>query len=83
MEKENPTTSDELRKILCPKCARKMAHGFIAGHWFNLRWVKRNNTKTIFAGTKLRKKFDSIWSAPNIEAVRCPDCKIGVFRYDY
>ncbi len=59
-----------------------MNYGFIAGHWFKLRWVETNRTKTIFAGTKLRSKFDSILYAPTVEAVRCLQCRIGVFKYD-
>ncbi len=75
-------TSEELCEMTCPKCDKKMSHGYIAGHWIRLRWVDKPNTKTIFAGNVLRKKVN--WcSAPNLEAVRCEDCKIGVFRYDY
>ena len=43
---------------------------------------KTDKTKTIFAGEVLRKNIDW-WSAPNLEAVRCQNCKIGIFRYDY
>jgi len=82
-ETEYKITTTELKSLTCPKCGQTMNYGFIAGHWFKLRWVETNNTKTIFAGIKLRKKLDSLWSAPTIEAVRCQRCKIGIFRYDY
>jgi len=59
-----------------------MSHGYIAGHWIRLRWTKTEKTKTIFAGKVLRKKIDW-WNSPTLEAVRCEDCRIGVFRYDY
>ncbi|MHC4453210.1 MAG: PF20097 family protein [Planctomycetota bacterium] len=68
--------------MTCPKCDKKMSHGYIAGHWIRLRWVDKPNTKTIFSGNVLRKNINW-WTAPNLEAVRCEDCKIGVFRYDY
>ncbi len=65
----------------CPKCGEPMEHGYITGHWFRLRWNTRPDTKTIFAGTPLRKKF--VWmSAPSVEAVRCDKCKVGMFIYD-
>jgi len=66
----------------CPKCGKEMSHGYIAGHWIRLRWTEKEKTKTIFAGKPLRKKLHG-WNAPILEAVRCEDCKIGVFRYDY
>ncbi len=75
-------TSEELCEMTCPKCDKKMSHGYIAGHWIRLRWVDKPNTKTIFAGNALRKKINWL-TAPDLEAVRCEDCKIGVFRYDY
>lgn len=75
-------SADELKQMPCPKCGQVMDHGFIAGHWVALRWVKTNRTKTIFAGTRLKKKLDSIWCAPTVEAVRCEHCKMGVFTYD-
>ena len=75
-------TSEELREIGCPNCDKKMSHGYLAGHWVRIRWVDRPDTKTVFAGETLRKKMDW-WNSPNLEAVRCEDCKLGVFRYDY
>lgn len=77
-----PTTSEELKAMKCPRCGKPMSHGYLAGHWVRLRWTEREKTKTIFAGEVLRKKIDW-WNAPTLEAVRCEDCKIGVFRYDY
>ncbi len=59
-----------------------MSHGYIAGKAVPLRWTEQEKTYTIFAGSKLRKKL-SWFSAPNVEAMRCETCKIGVFRYDY
>ncbi len=79
----HPVTTDELKEMPCPKCAQTMDYGFIAGHWFKLRWVETDHTKTVFAGAKLRKGLDNVWSAPTVEAVRCRQCKIGVFRFDY
>ena len=78
----NTIDSNELQKIRCPRCNKKMSHGYIAGHWFRLRWTKTEKTKTTFAGKALRKKID-LWNSPTLEAVRCEDCKIGIFRYDY
>ncbi len=75
-------TSEELCEMTCPTCDKKMSHGYIEGHWIRLRWVDKSNTKTIFAGNVLRKKINWL-TAPDLEAVRCEDCKIGVFRYDY
>ncbi len=71
-----------LKILTCPQCGGPLEHGYIAGHWFNLRWVKKEKTKTVFAGRPLRKKLDW-WSAPTLEAARCGACKIGVFRYDH
>ncbi len=65
----------------CPKCGEPMEHGYIAGHWFRLRWTKEPNTATIFAGKPLRKKINW-WSAPVVEGVRCEKCKVGMFIYD-
>ena len=76
-------TSEELCEMTCPKCDKKMSHGYIAGHWIRLRWVDKPNTKTIFAGKAFSGKRLIGVTAPNLEAVRCEDCKIGVFRYDY
>ena len=59
-----------------------MSHGYISGHSVRLRWTEKEKTRTIFAGTKMRRKIDW-WAAPTLEAVRCQDCKVGVFRYDY
>ncbi len=50
--------SKELKEVSCPKCSQKISHGYLAGHWFRLRWVDRPNTKTIFSGEVLRKKVD-------------------------
>lgn len=75
-------TSDELKQMECPSCGKLMTHGFVAGHWTRLRWVSNDKSKTIFAGSPLRKKVDWL-NAPTLEAVRCQQCKIGVFRYDY
>ena len=82
-ETEQKTSTAELKQMACPSCGEPMNYGFIAGHWFNLRWVESNRTMTVFAGTSLRKKLNSIWYSPTVEAVRCQRCKIGVFRYDY
>jgi hypothetical protein len=76
-------TAEELEEMACPRCGRPMDHGYVAGHWFNLRWVETKRTKTMFSGEKLRQRFDSIFYAPNVEAARCGYCKLGVFRYDY
>jgi hypothetical protein len=59
-----------------------MEHGYIAGHWFRLRWVERPNTKTVFAGSPLRRGMD-LWNSPSLEALRCRRCKVGLFRFDY
>ena len=80
---EHEVTTDELKQISCPQCGQSMSYGFIAGHGPKLRWVESNRTKTIFAGTELRKTSDGFWNAPTVEAVRCQQCKIGVFKYDY
>lgn len=77
-----PVSSEMLGRIKCPICGNPMSHGYISGHWIRLRWTEKEKTCTIFAGTKMRKKID-FWAAPTLEAVRCKDCKIGVFRYDY
>ncbi len=74
--------SKALKEIKCPSCCGSMTHGYIAGHWIRLRWTKMEKTYTIFAGDNMRRKIT--WSsAPTIEAVRCEECKIGIFRYDY
>ena len=65
----------------CPYCGGSLEHGYIAGHWFRLRWVKKDKTKTVFAGKPLSKKID-LWNSPVLEAARCDDCKIGIFLYD-
>ncbi len=72
---------EEISEFKCPKCGGDMEFGYITGHWFRLRWCKQANTKTIFAGTPLRRKRD-IWNAPTVIASRCPKCKIGIFTYD-
>jgi hypothetical protein len=75
---ENNRSIEELK---CPRCGGMLTHGYIAGHWFRLRWVDKPHTKTIFAGKPLRKKLDW-WSAPMVEAARCDRCKVGIFVYD-
>ncbi len=75
-------SSDELKETRCPKCNGLMSHGYLAGHWIRLRWTEEEKTKTIFSGKALRKKID-LWNSPTLEAVRCEECKIGIFRYDY
>jgi len=75
-------SSETLERIKCPVCGNPMSHGYIAGHWFRLRWTEKEKTRTIFAGTKLRRKIDWL-SAPTLEAVRCENCMVGVFRYGY
>ena len=59
-----------------------MSHGYIAGHWVRLRWTDRDDTKTILAGTPLRRSRSWL-NAPSLEAMRCEQCRLGVFRYDY
>lgn len=78
----DPTTSEDLKQMRCPKCGKEMSHGYLTGHVVRLRWTEKEKTKTAFAGTVLRKDID-LWNNPTLEAVRCEDCKIGVFRYDY
>ena len=83
MTKEiSSVSSEELKKMKCPKCGEEMSHGYITGKGAGLRWTEKEKTKTLFAGSKLRKKIDW-WNAPSLEAARCAECKIGVFRYDY
>ncbi len=65
----------------CPKCGELMEQGYIAGHWFRLRWTIKAKTKTIFSGKPLMKKLDW-WNAPTLRAVRCDKCKIGMFIYN-
>ena len=72
---------EQLQEFACPKCGGRMQPGYIAGHWTRLRWCEEAKTKTIFAGTPLRKKRD-LWTAPTLEAVRCSNCQLGVFVYD-
>ena len=75
------TTDSWLEHQRCPKCGGVLEHGYIAGHWFRLRWTKKPKTKTIFAGTPLRKKLDW-WNSPVVEGARCNKCKVGIFIYD-
>ncbi|MEO2048929.1 MAG: PF20097 family protein [Pirellulales bacterium] len=77
-----PVTSEALERMKCPACGSVMSHGYIAGHWIRLRWTEEEKTRTIFAVTKMHQKIDW-WASPTLEAVRCQDCKIGIFRYDY
>lgn len=79
---EGPVSSADLGVMRCPRCGREMEHGYLAGHWARLRWTAAEKTYTILAGTTLRRQI-SWWSAPTLEAMRCEDCKIGLFRYDY
>ena len=74
--------SEELRQMVCPRCGGPVEAGYVAGHWFNMRWVRDEKTKTVFAGRPLRKKIDW-WNAPSLEAIRCHTCKMGIFRFDY
>ena len=77
-----PLSASALSSLACPGCGKRMSHGYIAGKAAPLRWTQHDKTYTTFAGFKLRKKT-SWFSAPNVEAMRCENCKIGVFRYDY
>ncbi len=74
-------TYKEISEFKCPKCGSDMEFGYIAGHWTRLRWCETEKTKTVFAGTPLRKKRD-LWNAPTLIASRCIKCKIGIFTYD-
>ena len=65
----------------CPECGGRLDKGYITGHWTRLRWCVEENTKTIFAGTPMRKER-AWWNAPALEAARCAKCKIGIFVYD-
>ena len=72
---------EEIAGLDCPRCGGPLEYGFIAGHWIRLRWCLSEKTKTIFAGTRLKKKRDW-WNAPSLKAGRCKACKIGLFIYD-
>ncbi len=72
---------EELAGLACPKCGGALEYGYIAGHWIRLRWCLKEKTRTIFAGTPLKKKRDW-WNAPSLKAGRCKTCKIGLFVYD-
>ena len=72
---------EQLSKHKCPQCGGDMETGYIAGHWIRLRWCETENTKTILAGTPLRKKRDWI-NAPSVEATRCDKCGVGMFSFD-
>ncbi|MCD4700248.1 MAG: PF20097 family protein [Candidatus Aegiribacteria sp.] len=72
---------DEFIDIKCPKCGRDMSHGYITGKGM-LWWSQKEKTKTRFRAKWLRREVDW-WNAPTLEAVRCEECKIGIFRYDY
>jgi hypothetical protein len=76
-----PITHEELATMRCPSCGGPLEQGFIAGHWTRLRWTLKASTKTIFAGTPLKKKRDW-WNAPTLDSTRCDQCKLGLFRYD-
>ena len=78
-EKRNDARNIEEQK--CPSCSGPLEHGYIVGHWFRLRWTRKEKTYTIFAGKPLKKKADW-WHAPTVEAARCDRCKIGIFIYD-
>jgi hypothetical protein len=71
----------KLPVMACPKCEKRMQTGYVAGHQFRLRWVDRQNTKSVFAGEKLKIPF-SFWSAPTYEAYRCADCGLVLLNYD-
>jgi len=77
----NPLISEELKKIKCPNCGKEMRHGYIAGKGM-LWWTEKEKPKTSFSIKKLKKTF-SWWSTPTIESMKCDECKIGVFRFDY
>jgi len=72
---------EQLQEFKCPKCGGPMQPGYVAGQWTRLRWCEKANTKTIFAGKPLKKERD-LWNAPTLQAVRCTDCKLGIFVYD-
>ncbi len=72
---------EEISEFKCPKCGGDMESGYIAGHWIRLRWCETEKTKTVFAGTPLRKQRD-LWNAPTLIGSRCIKCKIGIFTYD-
>jgi len=77
----NHLISEELKKIKCPNCGKEMQHGYIAGKGM-LWWTEKERPKTLFSMKKL-KKTSNLWSAPTIESMKCDECKIGVFRFDY
>ena len=72
---------DQIKDYKCPNCGGEMEQGYVAGHLTPLRWCLKEKTKTIFSGKRLQKKLD-IWNAPTIAAVRCDQCKLGLFTYD-
>ena len=72
---------DQLAEMPCPVCGGPMSRGYIAGHWTRLRWTLQEKTKTIFAGSPLRKKRDWL-NAPTVQACRCSSCRVGMFIYD-
>ena len=81
MSNPDDTKTAATTELPCPRCGGVMEKGYIAGHWSRLRWCESDRTKTIFAGTPLKKKRDWI-NAPSITASRCRRCQIGVFEYD-
>lgn len=72
---------NDLTRFKCPQCGGNLEIGYIAGHWIRLRWCIKEKTKTIFAGTPLKKKRDW-WNSPTVTAARCDKCKLGLFTYD-
>lgn len=62
----------------CPICGNKMEKGYLNSHWWRIRW----SIKKIFwmwSGEPLGKR--ALWRAPTLEAVRCKNCRIGIFNY--
>jgi hypothetical protein len=47
----------------CPHCSGTLEHGFIAGHWFRLRWVKKAKKKNSIC-RKTSKKKDRFMECP-------------------
>ena len=72
--------TDEKAIEVCPRCGSKMEKGFI-GVWRGIFWSKEKHT-TIW---KLPFGNDMIFRAslknPMIEAYRCKQCKLIIFRY--
>lgn len=76
-----PETGEQtLTDLCCPRCGRPMEHGYLAGHWFPIRWTTNPKSITIFEGKPLQRM--NFWCAPSLEAARCPVCKLGVFTFE-